>query len=149
MGQYQWLDLVGQLATSIWMVAGPLVGIFVGAEIASRNQRRHWVADNKKDEYRELMTALSQAFDAVLEERTPMVAHGPDQQRAIAKAKGQVPIIIGDRVFIAEEVKELRILDRWMLAVRTFFESGDEKAFALAFVHITHDLSESAKKVMS
>jgi hypothetical protein len=33
-------------------VAGPLVGIFIGAYIANLNQIRHWVADNKREESR-------------------------------------------------------------------------------------------------
>ncbi len=141
--------LLLNIAAGIRETLGPLLGVLIGAYIANRNQRKRWVADNKKEEYRELMTALSHAFSAVLDERQPMVALDGEEQRRVSRAKGQLPITIADRVFIADEVKGLRVLERWMKAVGDYHSSGDEKSFTLAFVQITDDLTRSAKKVMN
>jgi hypothetical protein len=50
--------LLETYAKSVWAVAGPLIGVLIGAYIANRNQRKHWIADNKREEYRELLAAL-------------------------------------------------------------------------------------------
>jgi hypothetical protein len=40
----------------------PLLGVLLGGWLTNRNQRRDWVADNMKQEYRELLTTLSKTF---------------------------------------------------------------------------------------
>jgi hypothetical protein len=42
----------------IWGLISPFVGIRYGYELSARAQRRQWIAENKKLEYREVLTAL-------------------------------------------------------------------------------------------
>ena len=50
---------------SAWSILGPLVGVMLGAWLATRNQRRHWLLDNKRAEYRKLLTTLSECASSV------------------------------------------------------------------------------------
>ena len=57
-------ELIAKVASAVWPSVTGLVGVLIGAYIANRNQRKHWIADNKKREYQELLTAMSRAFNA-------------------------------------------------------------------------------------
>ncbi len=52
-------EMIAKVVMAIWTAVGPLVGVFVGAYIANRNQRKHWVGNCKKEEYRELYSGSS------------------------------------------------------------------------------------------
>jgi hypothetical protein len=45
----------------VWAVLGPFVGAWYGSTLARHSQKNHWINDNQKEEYRELLSAL---FDA-------------------------------------------------------------------------------------
>jgi hypothetical protein len=46
----QWVALIH----GTWFAVGPLVGVVVGGYLTIWNQKRHWVMDNKRAEYRKL-----------------------------------------------------------------------------------------------
>jgi hypothetical protein len=63
------LKQIGDVAQNIsirlsgaWSVVGPLFGVLLGALLTGRNQRVKWIADSKKEEYRELLTTLVAIF---------------------------------------------------------------------------------------
>jgi hypothetical protein len=67
----------GTISTEVgraWKYAGPLVGVLIGGWITSRNQRKQWLRDTRKQEYRELLGALAIGYHAEVDLHTPMVA---------------------------------------------------------------------------
>src|ERR1700690_1705665 len=92
-------------AKAAWAVVGPLVyalaGVLVGAYISNRNQREHWIADNKRSEYRELITALAKSFTSILKLRAFGVALGPEEQRMLSNLETDASSVILDRLLIA------------------------------------------------
>ena len=88
------------------------------------------MADNKKREFQELITALTRAFSAIENRLAVMVAHGPEEQRSFAAAEEQTLITISDRIFIQEEVVRLLILKRWQDAVSKVFRTRNLEAFS-------------------
>ena len=133
----------------VWSVAGPLVGVLIGAYAANRNQRKHWIADSKKQEYRELLTALTRAFGTMLELRgTGIVALGPEDQRAYGAMETQALQTIRHRLFIADEVKQMDLLNRWADATRDFDNTHNPRIFATAFGKIVDSVTTSAKNLI-
>ena len=55
------------LLAKFWAAAGPLVGVLLGALLGRSWDRRKWLNDNRKEEYRELITALTDAAVALIE----------------------------------------------------------------------------------
>jgi hypothetical protein len=55
------------ILAALWAGVGPLVGVLVGAYLTNRIQRRLWLADHKRQEYRELFTVMTNAFGKLLE----------------------------------------------------------------------------------
>src|SRR5271163_290979 len=95
--------------SDLWSAAGPLIGVYIGSQLAARSHRRDWIADNKKEEYRELISTLTKSMSTI---------HGmwgailnPDDQRSRAKAYTDVLEVNRSRIFIANEIKHLRIAE--------------------------------------
>jgi hypothetical protein len=135
-----------------WSVIGPLVyalaGVLVGAHITNRNQREQWIADNKRLEYRELLTTLAKSFASIVELHASGVALGPEEQRKQMNLEVVGSAVILDRILIADEVLKMGISNRWNQALRAYDSSLDSKAFGTAFGRIRIDLKNSAMAAM-
>src|SRR6267378_6762857 len=96
---------------------GGLVGNLISSWLASRSQKRNWEKDNKKQEWRELIDVLREAFRVMMAHRYKsyvdgMITTAEDvHYREEAIRKGYVAI--GDRIFIVKKVRDSRISDQW------------------------------------
>ena len=130
-----------------WVVVGPLVGVLIGAYVANRNQRKHWSLDNKRLEYRELISTLARSFTTIVN-----VESRPERSRENAMegetAKMQALNVIRDRIFIGMIVKRLQLFDRWTEAVRLFYSGRDYKKFAADFEDIMFELEQYSRKLV-
>jgi hypothetical protein len=148
-GMNQFVNWLAGHAKDIWSVAGPLVGVLIGAYVANRNQRKHWIADSKKQEYRELLTALTRAFGGIVQVRGPgIVALQPADQRAYSEMETEALQTIRDRLFISDEVKQMDLLNRWTDATRSFDNTHNYLTFSTAFGKIAESITCSAKKLL-
>jgi len=123
-------------SVAAWSAVGPLIGVLVGAYIANRNQRRQWLLDNRKQEYRELLSALSSAFIALTRLNTPMIAIPGELERELRNAETESFRILRDRLFIATEIRDTRILGLWLEATRDVDHDRDLVKFADRFNQI-------------
>jgi hypothetical protein len=141
--------LLVQTFLSVWSAAGPLFGVGLGAYLTMRTQRAHWVADSKKEEYRELISTLTQSSSVILEFHGPMIAHGPEEQRAAHEAQLKALAVISSRLFIAEDVQRLDLTNRWRKAVREIETGGHTPAFARSVGGILADIIKTAREFES
>lgn len=146
MSQADWETLTKTVG-AIWAALGPLVGVCIGAYLAKRWQRDQWIADNKRSEYRKLLTTLAKTFTSILELHTSGVALGPKEQRALFNLEVRASAVMLDRIFIADEIKELDLIKRWNQALRGYDNSLDGDAFGIAFGLIAKDVRKAASKI--
>lgn len=112
---------------AIWAAVGPLVGVIIGGILAAWWQRRHWILDNKKVEYRELLDALhNYRWEVTRHQSTPgpaPIALNPTGVTAIAEALSSLWGRLADRIFIREALlnstlhQELQNLHRSLVSV--------------------------------
>ena len=116
---------IGDYSGKAWAGIGPLVGVLIGAYISNRNQRKHWELDNKRAEYRKLLSTLADAGSKyahfVLRRGISMAMIQEKERRAIN--------VISNRLFIASEVEKLNILSRWKTAVSELEDTQNETVF--------------------
>jgi hypothetical protein len=143
----QYLDWIMGHGKDIWAVAGPFVGILIGAWIADRSARKHWFADNKKQEYRELVTALVSAFNAMV--RRIESAKSAEAQRALVEKEDLALITISDRLFIRDDVARLKLLSRWQKMTKDFNRTGDTVELSKTARDIRTELLDEAQKIMN
>jgi hypothetical protein len=113
-----WSSLIGGLGI------GSVIGGLVQQYFSAKQRHREWVKDNKKQEWRELIAALSQSVHRILQ-KTPdlrfegMVAISGEQEKQLLEAYLEADLearrIIEDRLFISSWVQRENVLERWQL----------------------------------
>src|SRR5438067_2224291 len=96
----------------IWAAIGPLIGVLVGAWLTARWQRKRWIQDNKKAEYREVLDTLQKYRWHLLNHLAvvggPLVAEDArtheERRAAFADAEVSVSNCLADRLFIRESL---------------------------------------------
>lgn len=107
-------------------IAATLIAAISSQMIARKSLRTQWVADNRKQECRELLTALSAASIALKYwlEGIDRHAFGDPSRRfdntateKYDQANTLVEKTIGDRLFIAADIRQYDIAAKWRLLV--------------------------------
>src|SRR5690242_9343170 len=96
---------------AIWGALGPLVGVRYGQELSSRFQRSQWIAENRKQECRELLGAMTAHAAAI------GIAHDSRATPAERQRRDALEIalisLFDDRLFISEDILKLNLRRRW------------------------------------
>jgi len=79
-----------------------LAGVLAGGWITSSIQRRQWLLENRKQEYRELLEGFFKASEDIIKAR-PNIKTGMSPELTDAVWRGQR--IVRSRVFIAREIE--------------------------------------------
>jgi len=124
---------------AVWAALGPLFGVWFGQKLARKNVRAQWVADSKKKEFKELLSALDAARLA-LANHAHYRSKQPEDVRALAEAQGNASRCIDDRLFILPEMKRLNVHDRWIAATGTFWEKLDILTFLRCYDEIRREI---------
>ncbi len=114
------------LALVLWGVIAPLVGILVGHFLTRAWQRAQWLQDKRNEEWRELLTALAESLRVELN-IYPMRPLDSDEQREIVNAHADCFRVIRDRLFIAYDVKQLNLENRWSAAIQHHSQTLDPR----------------------
>jgi uncharacterized membrane-anchored protein YhcB (DUF1043 family) len=96
----------------VWAAIGPLIGVLVGAWLTARWQRKRWIQDNKRAEYREVLDALQKYRWHLLNDLAvaagPLVAEDArsyDERRAaLTEAEVSLSNCLADRLFIRKKL---------------------------------------------
>lgn len=134
-----------QTFLNVWAVVGPPAGIALGSWLATRNQRKPWLLDSNRAEYRELLTAIAEAGGkfVVFDGMEPVVATGEQKFMIGETARTSVDVIY-NRLFIAREVETLHIQKRWETAISALQGTHDVNVFGTSLDGITDDLRRAA-----
>jgi hypothetical protein len=122
------MDAVKATLVGASVAAFGIVSAFVGGLINQRMtrnaQHEQWFMDQRKEEWRELLTALAEALRSLLRLR---IAAGldSDDERAIVAVQSNTFRVIRDRIFIAADVERLNIENRWSKACMDHHKSLD------------------------
>jgi hypothetical protein len=144
MNQVDW-NTVASYARGIWAVAGPLIGVLIGAYVANRNQRKHWIADNKKEEYREVLVAMNKTIAAYINAKM-----SADNLTAWHQANPQVRTSLAEtmesRIFIAPVLKRLELDKKFFAAFDTVPVDKDFPSLLKQVDGLCDELRDAASK---
>jgi hypothetical protein len=100
-------------------VIGGVVGSWLTQLFASRWQRRVWVNDNKKAEWRELLDVVREGNQGMLDWYARIVASGgragatEERFAPISVSTIKADMVFHDRIFISKEVRDAKLYQRW------------------------------------
>lgn len=134
-----------QQSTVTLIVAGlGIVGTFGGSMVSQfltrATTRQQWLMDNKKQEFRELLTALSAAYMKLAQIAAPDEVHPPELKQQADTLKVEAYRILRDRLYIAEEVAQVGALDLWDPATHNLQATKDFRTFAGRFTELQNEL---------
>jgi hypothetical protein len=137
------------IVLSIWSAVGSLVGVWFGGHIAQRSQREHWVADNKRQEYRDLLTDITDAYLLVMRNSAPMVAYSPEEQKERDDAERKSLETVRNRLFINDALEREKIMDLWTKALRDMDHTKDMQLFKKRYEEVEIAIRKLAREVIS
>jgi hypothetical protein len=128
--------LLGNYASKTWAVVGPLIGVLVGGYLTGHVQRRQWIAANKKEEYRELLSKFNECSHELL------LAHTEQRLTKGEKNKQMLKLltVLENRIFISDAIGKINPSKRWTDGIVDL-----EKGKAIEFAKVTGDLSEEIR----
>jgi hypothetical protein len=86
-------------------------GVLIGHYLTRSWQREQWLLDRRKEEYRELISALSTVFTNM--QRFGTGVGDRDFNIRLAQVNADSYRVIRDRIFIADEIAKAQIMERW------------------------------------
>jgi hypothetical protein len=92
------------VALAVWAVVAPFIGIVLGHYLTRSWQREQWLRDCRKEEFRELLTSITKCYRTVLDK---------EDSRTLHDARSEALTVIQNRIYVAEDVKQYRILESW------------------------------------
>jgi hypothetical protein len=91
-----------------------LIGVALGGWITWYSQHRHWVLDNKKQEYRELIDGLFRATEEIVKAR-PNVSSGWNE--GVINAAWSGTRLLQNRIFVARTILGSGVREDWQKIV--------------------------------
>ena len=140
------LKALGDGLKTAWASVGPLVGVIIGAMLTRAWDRRKWINENRKQEYRELLSTLTSACTALIDNAQALV-QSPAEQIAARDEYFKSLRVLQDRIFIAGEIGKMNLFDRWGTAMKHLQETKDFHKFEDTFETMRSEIVKQAMRV--
>ena len=117
---FEILETFWRFAVRSWSGIGPLVGVLIGAGLTHSWQRKQWVLENKKAEWRELINTLSESYHCMVKtipSTGPGLGSFTTGEDRLERLEAELAgfRVIEDRIFIDKPLRVAQIRDRWAL----------------------------------
>jgi len=113
-----------EYAKSIWVAIGPLVGVVIGALLARSWDRQKWIKDNRKQECKELLTAMSKAATLLLAARMAREKEAASRDMFLESL-----VVFSQSLFITKDAEYQQAFDLWKEAVHNYNTTSDHHKF--------------------
>jgi hypothetical protein len=117
-------QLSWHFAKTVALVLSPFVSGLVAAFavhfLTQSRESEKWILDCKKQEFRELLSSLSDAYIALVKMLLPLVPLDGSDERRLREIQADSVRMIRDRIFIAKEIPPNEISNRWLRAMQRY-----------------------------
>jgi hypothetical protein len=124
-------------------IGAAFAGVLIGQRMARNTQRQQWILDNRKTEYRELLTAISESLRLGLS-LNPGLGFSGEEDRKAVEANAMSMRVIRDRIFIADMVESMNLEERWAMAIMKHRRTYDASALITAYREVSDELVKLA-----
>jgi hypothetical protein len=136
------------LIVAVVGIAGTFGSGYFSQRMARHSQREQWLRDCRRQEYRELVSALTTAVVGVVvykEARDAQSARAEQLLKNVIDTHQSVYNVIADRIYIANEIKALNVLDRYSAILSDLRESRNESGPADRMSALIDEIVEVAR----
>jgi hypothetical protein len=134
---------------------GSLIGVLVGGTLAcaggvatqllqGQREHRRWIAENRRDECRELLGAL--ATEYIMAFRHQNLSPSESLTEEDKKILNATLHIFETRIFVADEIQRGDLYQRWQVARVTFNDTGKFQPFETEYHAVRNAIITFAKR---
>jgi len=127
---------------AIWAAIGPLVGIVIGHLLVRSWERRRWLADNTKEEYRRVLSAVEK-LNGIMTERH---VWGLLDQQELKETTEEIQMAVNPCLFIRDFLEKSKVIDDILVAVKKFNNGGSVEDYRKEYWKAIESILASAKK---
>ena len=129
---------------TIWAALGPLLGIVVGHYLTRSWQRRQWIADNQKEEYRKLLAGLNRLNMVLIQDHTNQNVGTQE----IKDAMEEISMALNTSLFIVDFLEGSKVVDDVLQASRKLKQRGNFDDYREEYWKAVNSIIASVKKSM-
>jgi hypothetical protein len=107
-------------------ISGALGGIVIGHFLTRSSQHQQWLRDNRKQEFKEVVTALSHYVVEHMAYVASLGSEIPQSKQAYIDAMKATSLALCDRIYIHTELSEKDIPERFIKIMRNFRDAGPD-----------------------
>jgi hypothetical protein len=133
-----WLILI----FAVWAAVGPLVGIVIGHYLTRSWQRRQWIADNRKEEYRKVLSGLNRLNTLLVKQHL----NGRVDVEEIKPAMDEVSVALNTSLFITDFLEESKVAGDVLDYAKKLVQGGSFEDYQANYWKAIHQIIASAKK---
>jgi hypothetical protein len=134
------------VALGVWAVIAPLAGIVLGHYLTRSWQREQWLRDSRKQEFRELLTALTRAYQCMSFLKLPANLLNQEHHDRILSTLEEANITFNDRIYISEDLREKKLYDLWLAARTQYEKDHDWNKFLAVHQQIRNEIVKAATR---
>jgi hypothetical protein len=139
---------MSQMWPTILAGIGSFVGIGIGAYLTRSWDQRKWLSENRRDECRELLTALTNAVASLIEEsQSIVIAYSGAEEKEKREEYLEALRVLQDRIFIADDIAGINLFDRWGESVKALLKTRDVHKFEDTFEEIRKEIVRIGTKI--
>ena len=135
------------LLLSIWAGLGPMVGLGAGHFLTRSWQREQWLRDQRRTEYREVITALVSAGIDITEYLHAKGTLNERPKKLFVKAFKIGAQTIMDRVYIAKDLETIKAGDRYLTITESLHAETDFDKSATRLTELLNEIVALAQEV--
>ncbi|HSY35009.1 MAG TPA: hypothetical protein VK814_04600 [Acidobacteriaceae bacterium] len=124
-------------------IGGTLGGVYIGQRMAQKWQREQWVLDNRKEEFRELLDALSESLRVEMKLYTGLVMSSQEEQ-LLVETHSNTMRVIRSRIFVADLANNSQFEMRWAQALKDHQFSLDVAPLAATYSKLRMEIIRAA-----
>jgi hypothetical protein len=128
---------------TIWVPIGPLMGIVVGHYLTRSWQHRQWIADNQKEEYKNLLGGFNRLNMAI----SMYQVTGTGSLADLKLAMGEISSAANTTLFITEFLETTKVIGDLLDASEKLMKGGSFEEYRLHYWKAVNQILEAAKKI--
>lgn len=127
---------------TVWAAVGPLVGIIIGHYLVRSWERKRWLADNRKEEYRRFLAGLNKVNGFMVEYHVTGVVN----EKALKEAVEESSLALNTSLFINDFLEESKVAGDVLAAARKLTNGGSFDDYHKEYWKAINLIQSSAKK---
>ena len=114
------------MESSLIGLGGALIGILLGHFLTRSSQHAQWLRDNRKQEFKELVSAMSQYVIEHMSYESSQGTDLPQSKQAYLDIMKATTCVLYDRIYIHDDLDKTDIPQRFLAIMDHFRETGQD-----------------------